>query len=201
MAGAPARKKILLYFMIGLVIPSILMGFLAFRGIQNDRLALDIEKKKQVREFSNKILAAIEDSISTVESQFVQLILPDHVPSSNALAVFSESHPSLSTLLCLENNTIRHFESKHLYWPYPEEAFVPNHSEWSASFEDAWQFEFQTKDYGKAYSYFESHYVNESDPYMKSYLLCSMARIAYKMKKIPLASTLYQRAISIQIAM
>ena len=55
-APANKRRRIVLLFALGIVLPSALLGFLAFRGIQNDRALLEkerLEANRKIAESSN----------------------------------------------------------------------------------------------------------------------------------------------------
>ena len=56
--------------MLGIGFPSLLLGYLAFRGIQNDQALLEKERLNEHRRIAELVTKSIEENISEVEQSF-----------------------------------------------------------------------------------------------------------------------------------
>jgi hypothetical protein len=65
------RKRIPLLFLIGIGIPCLLLGYLAFRGIQNDQALLEKERMNEHRKILDLINRSVEENILKVEQSFL----------------------------------------------------------------------------------------------------------------------------------
>jgi len=68
------RKKIFLLFFLGIGLPSLLLGYLAFRGIQNDRALLEKRRLDEHHRIAELIIGSIDENISEVEKTFLSSI-------------------------------------------------------------------------------------------------------------------------------
>ena len=106
------RRRILLLFFLGILLPSTLLGYLAFRGIKNDQALLAQDRLDEQRRTAGLITAAIAERISGVEQDLVRALAnsrdSSHVALSPALSTFTLDHPLVEELFVLENGeTIR----------------------------------------------------------------------------------------------
>ena len=67
------RRRIVLLFGLGIVLPSVLLGYLAFRGIQNDRALVEKERAEAIRRTAERALAEVDDRIADAESAFSKI--------------------------------------------------------------------------------------------------------------------------------
>ncbi len=68
------RKRIPFLFLLGIGLPSLLLGYLAFRGIQNDQALLEKERINEHRRIAELITKSIEKNIYEVEQNFLNTI-------------------------------------------------------------------------------------------------------------------------------
>jgi len=61
------RRRIVLLFGGGIVLPSLLLGYLAFRGIRNDRALVEKERLEETRRIAERILLTVDDGIKAAE--------------------------------------------------------------------------------------------------------------------------------------
>lgn len=85
-------KRIPLLFFLGIGIPCLLLGYLAFRGIQNDQALLEKENLNDHRKILELITRSVEENILTVEQSFLIALAknqdinqPDLIPSIDSL--------------------------------------------------------------------------------------------------------------------
>ena len=62
-----ARTRILLLFSLGIAAPSFLLGYLAFRGIQNDRALVELERRNEHRLIAARIGESLDEQIGQIE--------------------------------------------------------------------------------------------------------------------------------------
>lgn len=73
-----SRTRILLYFLLGILLPSGLLGYLAFRGIQNERALVERERRTELETVADRMTAAIESRLLELE-RTVQSARPEEL--------------------------------------------------------------------------------------------------------------------------
>jgi signal transduction histidine kinase len=58
------RRRILLYFFLGIALPSGLLGYLALRGIRNDEALLERERREQSTRIARAAVASVEERLA-----------------------------------------------------------------------------------------------------------------------------------------
>ncbi len=58
-----ARRRTVLLFLLGIGLPSILLGYLAFRGIRNDQALLEREQSEDLRRIASVVVAAHDSAL------------------------------------------------------------------------------------------------------------------------------------------
>ena len=66
-APGDARRRILLLFSLGIAAPSFLLGYLALRGIQNDRALVEQERRNEHRLIAARIGESLDERIGQIE--------------------------------------------------------------------------------------------------------------------------------------
>jgi len=61
------RRRIVLLFGLGIVLPSLLLSYLAFRGIQNDRALVEKDRLEGIRRAADNVALAVDAGIAAVE--------------------------------------------------------------------------------------------------------------------------------------
>lgn len=64
------KKRILLYYLLAIALPSVILGVLAFRGIMNDQAISEKESRQLLSEKGTIIIEAIDLFLSDTEEQF-----------------------------------------------------------------------------------------------------------------------------------
>jgi signal transduction histidine kinase len=62
------RRKVVRLFGYGIVLPSLLLGYLAFRGIRNDRALVEKQRLEELRRIAEQVVQAVEDGLSSAEA-------------------------------------------------------------------------------------------------------------------------------------
>lgn len=182
------RKRIPLLFFLGIGIPCLLLGYLAFRGIQNDQALLEKERLNEHRKIVELITKSVEENISKVEQAFL-FIIAEHREINETdlirtLDSLKKQYPLVEEFFFSKN-----FEKIH--FPTAKLLFLPNGSTqtFSASpraptsvrkVPTGQQLEFQQKKYQEAIASYQQEFEQVSDPQMKGELLSAIARVQKK---------------------
>ena len=66
------KKRILFYYFLVIVLPSIILGILAFRGVVNDQAINERETRQQLADAGAKIISEADLFLAETENQFMQ---------------------------------------------------------------------------------------------------------------------------------
>ena len=72
------RIKILSYYLISIVLPCIILGFFAFRGLKNDQALLERERLNTLKMQGTNVIDSLETSLLSIETDFN--IIADTLP-------------------------------------------------------------------------------------------------------------------------
>ena len=78
------RRRILLHFFLGIGLPSLLLGYLAFRGIQNDIALLEKEQLNEHNKIAQQVTNSINDKISALEAAFLDSVANHQAPQQDS---------------------------------------------------------------------------------------------------------------------
>ena len=76
------KNKILFYYFLAIVLPSLVLGALAFRGVINDQAINEREIRQQLIEAGAKIITESDLFITKTEKQFLQTTILTGIPTS-----------------------------------------------------------------------------------------------------------------------
>jgi len=190
------RKRIPLLFLIGIGIPCLLLGYLAFRGIQNDKALLEKERLNDHRKILDLITRSVGDSILKVEQAFILTLDKNQDTQQPGLILSIDSlkkqNPLIEEVFFSENY-------EKIYFPLAKLLFLPDGSNPSLSslsntsiparkVPTGQQLEFQEKKYRQAIDSYQKEFEQTSYPQIKAELLSAIARVQKK-------STLFRDAL------
>ncbi len=116
--SAKKRKKVFLLFVLGIGLPSLLLGYLAFRGIQNDRALLEKRKLDEHRRASDSIVASIDEELSQVEQTWLAVISSrpesDELSFQSSLKGFKSRYPHIEEVFVFRDLDAIHFPAAEL---------------------------------------------------------------------------------------
>lgn len=180
--------SILLLFSLGIGIPCLILGYMAFRGIQNDQALLEKERLNEHRKNLELITRTIEEEILNAEQAFLNIIT-EHKGMGNSNMIRSmdslkNQNPLIEEVFFSEiSGSIQLPVSKLLFLP------VGSTKSFSALFratdsvrkvQPGQQLEFQNKKYEKALISYQREFKQASDSQIKGELLCAIARVQKK---------------------
>lgn len=182
------RRRILLLFGIGIVLPSLLLGYFAFRGIQNDRALVEKERLESTRRAADQVIRTVEDGINAAESMLSKEIVgyagslsPERRQVINKLAA---KNPLVEQLFYFEG-------SKNIQFLIDDLLYVPDgrrevgtsralEPSLPAELEAAQRLEFQDKDYPRALAAYRQAGGRSSKPSLSGLILNAIARVQRK---------------------
>jgi signal transduction histidine kinase len=182
------RKRIPLLFLIGIGIPCLLLGYLAFRGIQNDQALLEKERLNDHRKILELVNRSVEEDILTVEQTFLLMFTknqdiyqPELIRSIDSL---KKQNPLVEEVFISENYEKILFPlAKLLFLSDGSTQLLSSPSRTSAparKVPDGQQLEFQQKKYRQALASYQKDFGQTSNPQIKGELMSSIARVQKK---------------------
>jgi len=197
------RRRIVLLFGLGIVLPSLLLGYLAFRGIQNDRALLEKEKLEETRRTADLVVRAVDDEITAVETALSKVVA-DHSGTASpgpaaALEKLAAENPLVEQVFYLQDLKNIHFPiARLLYIPDGHREAVPsppgNPSD-SAEFQAAQRLEFQGKDYPRALAVYRQVLGHSNHPRLAGMILNAVARVQRKSGLLKEAVSTYEHIV------
>jgi hypothetical protein len=110
-SATPKRRGIVLLFALGIVLPSALLGYLAFRGVQNDRALLEKERLDESRRIANRVVTEIDEHVAALERAFGdaaaeadRLRPAAQETATDALERFKAEHPLVEQVFLLQES-------------------------------------------------------------------------------------------------
>lgn len=190
------RKRIFLLFFLGIGLPSLLLGYLAFRGIQNDRALLEKRRLDEHHRIAELITRSIDENIFEVEQVYLNSIINRQGISQPAflhsLESVKDQHPLVEEVFLFQNlEKIRFPISKLLFLPNGStQRLFPSSRTPSLNrkIQTGQKLEFQQKKYREALSIYQQAIKQVANPQVKGELWNTIARVQKKAK-------LYQNAI------
>ena len=195
------RRRIVLLFGLGIVLPSLLLGYFAFRGIQNDRALVEKERLEETRRAADWVVNAVDDEITAVETALSKAILgPPGVPSPGMAAAVEKmavGNSLVEQVFYLQDFRDIHFPvAKPLYVPdgHREAGLSPVvEAGRSAEFQAAQRLEFQDKNYPRALAAYSQVLGRSNDPRLTGLVLNSIARVQKKSGFLKEAVSTYEQ--------
>ncbi len=197
------RRKIVLLFGFGIVLPSLLLGYLAFRGIQNDRALVEKERLEEIRQTADQIVRVVDEEITAIEAALSKVVADaPEVPSPGlaaALEKFAAANPLVEQVFYFEDfKALRFPAAKLLYIPdgRREAGSSPlvGPSE-SGEIQNAQRLEFREKNYPKALAAYQRTIGHTKDARLAGMLLTAVARVQRKSGLSRAALSTYERIV------
>jgi signal transduction histidine kinase len=196
----PLRHKqyrIFSLFILGIGVPSLLLGYLAFRGVRNDQALVERDKREELQNLTDTITSEIENWISQTEQLFMDIVSEEsglETPSLfQKLNMFKDQNSIKGEPFSFNSRRGIQFPTAKLLYisgqsdePPPSASLSSN---LSLLFDAGEQEEFQNKNYRKALSYYQQGFELASDSRSKGEMLNAVARVEKK-------SSLFQEALN-----
>lgn len=192
------RNRIIALFGLGIVLPSLLLGYLAFRGVQNDRALIEKEKLEETRRWAGRIAQAVDDGISDVEAALAKITLAasGEAGLAPALSRFEAENPLVEQIFFSQDfRSYRFPVAKALYVPDGRRASLRPSGEASGFAERlraAERCEFQALDFAGALEAYRQVLDATQDQALTGLVLTGMARVQRKSGRLREAIATYE---------
>jgi signal transduction histidine kinase len=188
--GKIKRKRIIVYYILAIVLPCLILGILAFRGIQNDQALVEREQRRNLQETGQQIIFETENFLSSVERNFTEKIELIPVPAKSIftdslLSRFINQHQAVEGIFFVS-------EAGDLFilnngMPYVPDAFLPDSSaiipqNTQKILEKGWEYEFRENDHRKALEYYQSVLTDVDGQQQEGEILNAVARLQKKLE-------------------
>ncbi len=184
------RKGIIVYYALAIVLPCLILGVLAFRGLKNDQALVEREQRRDLLEVGQQIILDTEAYLSSIETSFIEII--DTIPGpkeaifiDSLLNQFNAQHQTIAGIFYLSSSSILSLLNNGLlYVPddFLSASSTANLQAIQNILETGWQFEFREKDYPKALDYYQSILADVAEEQSAAEILSVIARIQKKLK-------------------
>jgi signal transduction histidine kinase len=179
------QSRIFFLFILGIVVPSLLLGYLAFRGVRNDQALVERDKREELQRQTDKITSEIENWISRTEQLFMDIASEEtgmEKPSLlQKLNMFKDQNPIAAEPYLFDSRRgIQFPAAKLLYISGSFDELLPSaplSSSLSRLYDAGKKEEFQNKDYRKALSYYQQGFKLASSSPIKGEMLNAVARV------------------------
>jgi signal transduction histidine kinase len=119
------RRRIVLLFGFGIVLPSLLLGYLAFRGIQNDRALVEKERLEAIQKASDRVVRSVDAAITAVEDGLSEAAAKDAGPPPAGMPAALEKLAAGDPLI---EQVFQFLPTKVLRFPLEKPLYIPDGS-------------------------------------------------------------------------
>jgi signal transduction histidine kinase len=194
------RRRIILLFGLGIVLPSLLLGYLAFRGIQNDRALLEQQRLEGIRRAADRIVGAVDAGIAAAERTLSEAVAgragPDTADTRTVLQKLAADHPLVEEAFLFR-------ASKEVFFPAATPLYLRDGSRQtaalaasgaasSAGFLVAQRLEFRDNDLPGALAAYRRALRQTKEPYLVALILSATARVQKKSGLLREAHSTYE---------
>lgn len=183
------RRRIVLLFGIGIVLPSVLLSYLAFRGIQNDRALVEKERLEGIRRAADEVVRAVDSRIAKAEKSLAEAIAAER-PDSSPEGTLEDLERSVAGEALVEQ-VFRLRSFRRLEFPVARPLYLLDRSTEAApspagdrsrppEFLAAERKEFRENDLSGALDGYRRALDKTEDPFLKGLILNAVARVQKK---------------------
>ncbi len=185
------ENKILYYYFLVIVLPSIVLGALAFRGVINDQAINERETRQQLAEAGTKIITEADLFLAETEKQFFKKTGVTGIPPAETiffedsiLSKFLKNKSVIEGIFHIQfAGNVQILKSGLLY--FPDGTFnqwnSTNESDLNTNFLQGWKYEFRDKNYPKALNFYQGQIKKTKNETLIASHLISVARIQKKL--------------------
>jgi signal transduction histidine kinase len=182
------RRRIVFLFGFGIVLPSMLLGYLAFRGVQNDRALVEKERLEDTRRAADRVVRDVDEAITAVEEVLEKVVMSQigKPPEdwASALEKLTVGNPLIEEVFCWQDFKEVRLPLANLL--YVEDgrrkagSFPPSDLSLSQEMQTAERLEFQHKDYPKALAAYRQAWGQAKESRIAGVILNAIARVQRK---------------------
>ncbi|MDX2444823.1 MAG: HAMP domain-containing sensor histidine kinase [Bacteroidales bacterium] len=179
------RQKIILYYTLAVVLPGLLLGFMAYRGIQNDQALREKESRKKLEINSQAFFTEIDSS-------FVQFMYEQ--TSDTNLSQFKKSDPSMLVLFVKDSSgSIKLISHQMLYLPAEFLTIKNKQLSPPTNLEEGLRLEFVGRRFSEALRFYQNKSLITKNPAEKIQAMIASARLYNKLNQTDKAIAMYNK--------
>jgi signal transduction histidine kinase/tetratricopeptide (TPR) repeat protein len=184
------RPGIITYYALAILLPCLILGILAIRGIRNDQALVEREQRGSLLEAGQKIISETNEYLQKVENSFTEISVTLAVPKNiifrdSLLQSFNARHQCVAGIFYLtETGTPYLLNENFLYVPDDFSSFIEVTRPRSLEniLTKGWQIEFREENYPKALEYYQNTLRAVRDEQSRGEILNIIARLQKKLQ-------------------
>ncbi|MFC1765093.1 ATP-binding protein [Planctomycetota bacterium] len=192
-AAKDKRKTILLHFLMGVGLPSLLLGYLAFRGIQKDVALLETERFNAHSAIAQQVVDSVDQQLADIEKAFADCITQSpEVKFTEDLKRLKEKHTLIEAIFQLDKDL-------HIQLPFSPLLYLPDGSSRTLippsvpdSLTVGQDYEFKHNQLEEALASYQEAWARSSDRYTKGVALHACGRVQQKLNDWSEAARTYR---------
>lgn len=178
------RKKIILFYALAVVLPGIILGYMAYRGIRNDQALFEKESRKRLEANSQTFFAAIDSSFVQFMNEQTDGLIPSSLKQDNPFL--------LASLVKDTSGFIKLFRHTLLYVPAEMLASLPEQLS-QTGHEEGLRLEFREQRFSEALKFYQNKLLKSNEPTEKIFSLVASARLFLKLNQPENAKSMYEQ--------
>jgi signal transduction histidine kinase/tetratricopeptide (TPR) repeat protein len=190
--GETKRQRILIYYALAIVLPCLILGFLAFRGIKNDQALVEREQRSDLLETGQQIIRETDADLSSIENSFAEIIDSAAIPAKTIftdplLNRFNFQHQAVAGIFFVSGSSeLFLLNNGMLYVPddFLSVSDMASSQTTQSVLEKGWQIEFRENDYRKALRYYQNILPDITNKQSRGEILNTIARLQKKLKLV-----------------
>ncbi len=188
--GEIKRKRIIVYYVLAIVLPCLILGILAFRGIKNDQALVEREQRRILQEEAQQIILETDAFLSSDEKYFAGIIKSIPVPgevifTDSLLCQFLNQHKAVKGIffvsrtgeLCVLNNGMSYVPDEFIS---VRSEILPQNTQ--KILNKGWEYEFREQNNTKALEYYQTVLPGIKGKHSESEILNVVARLQKKLE-------------------
>jgi signal transduction histidine kinase len=197
--GETKRQRILIYYALAIVLPCLILGILAFRGIKNDQALVEREQRSNLLEAGQQIIRETDAYLLSIENSFAEIIDSTAIPgktifTDSMLNRFSNQHQAVAGIFFISPAGDPFLLNNRMLY-VPDDFLTVSDVSGSQSaqiiMEKGWQIEFRENDYRKALRYYKNVRPDVTNEQSRGEILNTVARLQKKLKLVDEAIKTY----------
>jgi len=188
--GEIRRKRIIFYYVLAIVLPCLILGILAFRGIKNDQALVEREQRRNLLEAGQQIIQETDAFLSSIENSFAEIIDSTAIPQKTIftdplLNRFGTQHQAVAGIFFVSGAGVPLLLNNGILYVPDDFLTVSDVADSQATkyiLEKGWQFEFREKNYPKALEYYHNILPKVTGEQSGGEILNAIARVQKKLK-------------------
>jgi len=198
--GDIRRKRIIFYYVLAIVLPCLILGILAFRGIKNDQALVEREQRRNLLEAGQQIIRETDAFLLSIENSFTEIIDSTAIPqktifTNSLLNRFGAQHQAVAGIFFVSGASVPALLNNGMLY-VPDDFLTVSDAAGSQAtqyiLEKGWQFEFREKNYQKALEYYQSFMPKVTGEQSGGEILNAIARVQKKLKLDDEAIEIYE---------